>query len=181
MTQQFEASPWSPRDKLRRALWMLMGQPLMRCSFHNWYGYRAWLMRWFGATIGRDVRVRQTVRIDVPWQIELGDGVVVGDRVILYALGPITVGPRTMISQMAHLCAGTHDHTDPALPLLREPITIGADVWIAADAFVGPGVTIGDGSVLGARSSAFRDIPPGVVAVGLPAKPIGPREIGVRE
>lgn len=169
-------SAWSTREKLGRLVWSVAYLCLFRLTFHNWYGIRAAILRAFGAKLGRNVRIRRTVRIEVPWNLDLADGVSIGDEVILYALGPIRIGPRSFVSQYAHLCAGTHDYTRGDYPLIRSPITIGADCWIAADAFVGPGVTIGDRSVLGARASLFKDLPPDVVAGGNPAKPIKARE-----
>ncbi len=172
---QPESSPWSFREKVGRALWMLVGRTLFRWSFHNWYGYRSLLLRSFGAKIGRGVALRPTVRIEVPWMIELEDEVTVGDFAILYSLGSIRIGARTIVSQYAHLCAGTHDYTDHTFRLIRSPITVGRDVWIGADAFVGPGVRVGDLSVLGARSSAYKDLEAGAVHVGNPARAIKKR------
>ncbi|RMD63039.1 MAG: hypothetical protein D6824_05930, partial [Planctomycetota bacterium] len=102
-------------------------------------------------------------------------GVTIGDYAILYSLGRIRIGDRAILSQYSHLCAGTHDHTNRRFPLIRDPITIGADVWIAADAFVGPNVTVGRLAVLGARSSAYSDLEPEMVYVGNPAKPLKKR------
>lgn len=170
-----EASPWTFGEKVRRAIWMLVGRPIFRASFHNWYPFRVWLLRLFGARIGRGVALRPSVNIEVPWMLDLDDDATVGDHAILYSLGKIRIGKRAIISQYAHLCAGTHDYTDHTFRLLRTPITIGDDVWIGADAFVGPGVTVGRLSVLGARSSAYRDLPPEQVCVGNPARPIKPR------
>ena len=79
------------------------------------------------------------------------------------------------MSQYAHLCAGTHDYTSTDYPLLKLPITVGSDCWIAADVFVGPNVVVGDRTVIGARSTVTSDIPADVVAVGAPAKAIKPR------
>jgi acetyltransferase-like isoleucine patch superfamily enzyme/glycosyltransferase involved in cell wall biosynthesis len=172
-----ESSPWSFREKVIRAVWMLCGRPLFRISFHNWYGLRAALLRLFGAKIGKEVRIRPTVHIEIPWTLDIRDGVTVGDYAILYSLGTITIGERTIISQYAHLCAGTHDHTDRRFPLIRDPIEIGPDAWIGADAFVGPNVRVGRLSVLGARSSAYRDIEPATVYVGNPARPLKKREL----
>jgi putative colanic acid biosynthesis acetyltransferase WcaF len=93
----------------------------------------------------------------------------------VYNLGRISIGRRCTVSQYAHLCAGTHDHTRWSMPLLRPPITIGDDVWIAAEAFVGPGVTLGDGAILGARSSAFSNLSPWTIYVGTPAQPLKAR------
>jgi putative colanic acid biosynthesis acetyltransferase WcaF len=170
-----EVSQWTSRQKAVRVGWAVVESTLFRMSFHNWYPWRAWLLRRFGATVGRKVRIRRTVRIEIPWNLSLGDEVIVGDAVILYALGPITVGPRTLISQYAHLCAGSHDYTIPQYPLLRPPIAIGADAWVAADAFVGPGVTIGNRAIVGARSSVFKDVPSNTIVGGNPARVIRER------
>ena len=171
-------SAWTTRQKLGRLAWAAVQMTAFRLSFHNWYGLRAGLLRAFGARVGRGVRVRRTVRVEIPWNLTLADDVIVGDGVILYALGPITLGPRTMVSQHAHLCAGSHDYRQAEYPLLRPPIVVGADCWIAADAFVGPGVTVGDRAVVGARSAVFKDVPAGMVVGGNPAKVLKPREFG---
>lgn len=168
-------SPWTRGEQVRRLLWAVVQATLFRLSFHTWYGFRAALLRAFGAKLGRNVRVRRTVRVEIPWNLDLGDDATIGDDVILYALGPITVGTRSFVSQHAHVCAGTHDYTRRDYPLLRHPIRIGADCWVAADAFVGPGVTIGDRTVVGARACVFRDLPPDVIAVGNPARGVKPR------
>lgn len=172
-----ESTPWTFKQKVFRAIWMLVGKPIFRLSFHNWYGFRAILLKVFGAKVGRDVRLRPSVNIEVPWNLILHDGVTVGDYAILYSLGTIEIGERTIVSQYAHLCAGTHDYTDRRFPLIRDPIIIGADAWIGADAFVGPNVKIGRLSVLGARSSAYKDLLPGMVYVGSPARALKKREL----
>lgn len=172
-----EPSPYSFREKLGRVIWMVVGKPLFRASFHNWYGFRRRLLKLFGAKLGKGVAIRPSVHVEIPWMLEIDDGAIVGDEAILYCLGRIRIGKRAIISQYAHLCAGTHDYTDPTFRLIRSPITIGDDVWIGADAFVGPGVTIGPLSVLGARSSAYKDLPMQQICVGNPAKPLRRREL----
>lgn len=172
-----EPSPWSFREKLVRTIWMLLGRPIFRLSFHNLYGFRAALLRLFGAKVGKGTRIRPSVHVEIPWNLDIRDGVTVGDHAILYGLGTITIGERTIVSQYAHLCAGTHDHTDRRFPLIRDPIEIGPDAWIGADAFVGPNVRVGRLSVLGARSSAYKDLEPATVYVGNPAQPLKRREL----
>ena len=169
------SSPWTFRQNVGRALWMIGRPILFRASFHNWYRWRRFILRMFGASVGAHVRVRPSVKIEVPWNVTLGDGVVVGDDAIIYSLGRVTLGRNVVVSQYAHLCAGTHNFDDPTFPLLKPPITIGDNCWIAADVFVGPGVTIGAGTVVGARSSVFKDLPANVVAVGSPARAIKAR------
>jgi putative colanic acid biosynthesis acetyltransferase WcaF len=117
------------------------------------------------------------VKTEIPWNLTIGSQAIIGDDVILYCLGPVTIGQRVTISQLGHLCAGTHDFTRPDFPLLRASIEIGDDVWLAADVFVGPGVKIGTGVVVGARSSVFQDLPPWQICVGTPAKPVKERKM----
>lgn len=160
-------SAYGAGEMFARVLWSC-ATPLFRFSPRIMWGWRRWLLRAFGAAIGGDVRIHPTVRVTIPWHLDIADEVGIGDSVILYALGPITIGPRACISQHAHLCAGTHRLDDAARPLVRAPIVIAADAWVCADAFVGPGVTIGRGAVLGARAVAMKDLPPAMVGVGNP-------------
>ena len=175
MQMRPQPSTWTFQEKLGRAIWMLLGRPIFRISFHNWHRVRRALLRLFGARIGKGVSIRPTVKIEIPWLLEIDDGATIGDYAILYNLGKIKIGKRSVISQYAHLCAGTHDYTMHSFPLIRAPITIGDDVWIGADAFIGPGVHVGSLSVLGARSSAYKDLPQKQVFVGNPARPIKER------
>lgn len=165
------AKKWSHRVQIARVLWGATA-PLFRLSPRPFWGWRRMLLRSFGAKIGREVHVYPTVNIAMPWNVEIGDQCAVGDRAILYALGPITIGPRATVSQGAHLCAGTHDLSQPHRPLIKPPIRIGAGAWVCADAFVGPGVTVGAGAVVGARAVVMKDVEDGWIVVGNPARPI---------
>ncbi len=165
-----QVSPWTTREKIGRALWILARVPLFRLSWHNAYGWRRLVLRCFGARVGRRVVIRPTARIEIPWNLEIGDQSSIGDYARIYNLGMIRIGRRCTISQYAHLCAGTHDFTRWDTPLLRPPITIGDDVWIAAEAFVGPGVRIGDRAILGACAVAVRDLDPWTIYAGNPAR-----------
>jgi putative colanic acid biosynthesis acetyltransferase WcaF len=101
--------------------------------------------------------------------LEIGEDSAIGEDALVYNLGRVTIGARSTISQRAHLCAGTHDYRDPTMPLLKPPVTVGNDVWICADAFVGPGRQIGDGAVVGARAVVVKDVEPWTVVGGNPA------------
>lgn len=165
------ARKWTRREQVGRLLWGL-ARPLFILSPRPFWGWRRMLLRAFGARVADNVHVYPTVRVTMPWNLDLGEACAVGDRVILYALGPIRIGPRATVSQGAHLCAGTHDIAQPDRPLLKPPIVIGADAWVAADAFVGPGVTIADGAVVGARAVVVKDVEPGHIVAGNPARTI---------
>ena len=173
-------SPYSFGEKLKRLLWGVVQATLFRASFHNWYGFRRMLLRAFGAQLAATANIRRTVIIECPWNLSIGAESSVGDRAILYCLGPVQIGSRTTVSQGAHLCAGTHDHRRASMPLVRATISIGDDVWIAADAFVGPGVTVGTGAILGARGVAMRDLAAWKIYAGNPAVPVRERAFDTR-
>lgn len=132
-------------------------------------------MRTFGAQIGEQAHIAPSVLIAIPWNISIGEQAAVGERAVLYSLGPIRIGKRSTISQGAHICAGTHDYSDAAMPLLKQPITIGDDVWVCADAFIGPKVLVGNRAVVGARAVVVHDIEDGAVVGGNPARLIKQR------
>jgi putative colanic acid biosynthesis acetyltransferase WcaF len=107
--------------------------------------------------------------------VSLGDHCWIGDHVTLYSLSEITVGTDAVISQKSYICTGTHDIHSPSFEILAKPVVIEPKVWIATDVFVAPGVTIGEGAVVGARSSVFKDLPRNTVCKGTPAIPLGKR------
>lgn len=131
----------------------------------------------FGARIGRKVQIYPTVRIFAPWQLVVGDGSTIGDRAIIYNVGKIIIGDLVTISQNAHLCSGSHDYADSGMKLMRLPITVGDNVWVCADSFIGPGVTVGEDAVIGARSAVFREVAAGTVVGGNPARFLKFREL----
>ena len=138
------------------------------------------MLRLFGAQVASGVRLHPSVRIAIPWNLHIGAHAGVGDRAILYNLGRISIGASVTISQGAHLCAGSHDHRDPAMPLTKPPIRIGDGAWICADAFIGPGVSIGEFAIVAARGVAVRDVPPLTIVAGNPAREVGVREMRSR-
>jgi putative colanic acid biosynthesis acetyltransferase WcaF len=142
--------------------------------FHQW---RSFLLRCFGAKIGKSVHVYPGAKIWAPWNLELADGAGVANGAILYTQGRITIGKNAVISQGAHLCAGTHDYNLPDFPLYTMPIVIGDYAWVAADVFIHPGITIGNGCVVGARSVVTKDMPDWMVCAGHPCKPIKARTL----
>ena len=152
-----------------------MVTPFFRFSPRIFFGWRRFLLRMFGARLGKHVNIYNSARIYFPWNLEVGDWSAIGEYACIYNLGPIKIGSQVTISQRAHLCAGTHDYTDPSMPLLRPPITINDQAWICADAFVGPGVTVGEGALVGARAVAVKDVDPWQIVAGNPAKPIKKR------
>lgn len=155
-------------------LWWCV-QALMKPLPQVFYGLRRAVLRLFGAKIGRGVLIRPGVEITYPWKVSIGEHSWIGDDVTLYSLGAIAIGPHTVVSQKSYLCAADHDPYDAGFTIRERPIRIGAQVWLASDVWVGPGVSIADGSVVGARSSVFNDLPAGMICVGSPCRPVKPR------
>ena len=156
-------------------LWWLVQGTIFSWSPQFFYGWRRFLLRLFGAKIGKQVLIRPTARITYPWKVEIGDYAWIGDNVTLYSLGEISIGSHSVISQRCYLSTGSHDYTQPTFDIFAKPIRVGGQVWLAYDVFIAPGVEVGEGTVIGARSSVLDDLPGGMICYGNPAKPVKPR------
>ncbi len=152
-------------------LWWLVQALLFPLTPHSAHGLRVWLLRRFGARIGRGVSIRPTARFTYPWKVKIGDYSWVGDDVVFYSLDQIMLGEHCVISQKSYLCTGSHDPQDPAFGLQTAPIVIGNGAWLATDCFVALGVQIGANAVIGARSTVLKDIPNQQVCWGSPCQP----------
>lgn len=160
-----------------RVLWGI-AWPLFRLTPRPFFWpWRVFLLRMFGAKIGRKVRINPSARVFLPWNLTIGDYATIGSGANLYSVGPIRIGARATVSQYTHICAGGHDPSSTTLDLTRPPISIGEDAWVAADAFVGPGVTIGRGAIVSARAAVFANVDDMVIVSGNPARPQGFRDI----
>ncbi|MET4605083.1 putative colanic acid biosynthesis acetyltransferase WcaF [Bradyrhizobium sp. JR4.1] len=173
----YKPSPYSRKNQIGRVLWGVTYALLFRPSPRPLHSWRRMLLRLFGAQLGRNAKVFSSAKIWAPWNLELGDYSTIAPEVDCYSAGKISIGSNTTVSQYSYLCAASHDHNKAKMPLYTAPITIGSQVWICADVFVGPGVSIGEGTVVGARSSVFRDLPPWSICVGSPATVRGPRVV----
>lgn len=170
------ARKYSRRENLERVLWTL-ARPLFRWSPRPLHGWRRALLRGFGARIGPGVQLHPSVRIFLPSQLDIGAEVGIGEDVRLYNLGPLRIGAQATVSQGAHLCGGSHNHRQRALPLIRATVEIGPAAWICADAFIGPGVRVGEGAVVAARAVCMRDVAAWRIVGGNPAREIGERRL----
>lgn len=159
----------------REMLWRVLGRPVLRLSFHNWYGFRRRWLALFGAQAHPTARIRPSARISRPWNLTIGAESAIGDHAILDCSAPIALGERCTVSQHAHLCTRCPEGAEPGQAGLPAPIRLEDDAWVATDAFIGPGVTIGARTVVGARSTVRRSLPPGLICVGDEARPIAPR------
>lgn len=168
-------TPYAHSTVLGRWLWLLVQSTLFRCSPRPCHFFRAWLLRCFGADVIGPVVIFPTARIVYPHQLALAPHSMIGPHVNLYNLAPIRLEFGANLSQHCHLCAGTHDYARWDMPLVAKPIIIGRNAWLGADVFVGPGVTVGELCVVGARSVVVKDLPPRKICVGNPCRPIKDR------
>jgi len=164
------ASPWSMNERILRILWEVCW-----CLLCAWTPKPAnpWRLFWLGvfdAKIHGTPFVHQRARIAIPWNLTLHDRACLGDRANAYSLGEIEIGERAVIAQEAYLSTGSHDFSEPALPLVVAKITIGEDAFVGARAFVLPGVTIGTRAIVGACSVVTHDVPANVIAAGNPCR-----------
>lgn len=167
---------FSLKNKISRLLWnfirLILFRPFGSRLFRKW---RVLVLKCFGAKIEWSSHVYASVKIWAPWNLEIGANSSLGPNVDCYNQGNISIGSNTIISQKTYLCASTHEYTKKDFPLILKPITIGNGVWVAADAFVGPGVSIGNNAVIAARSVIIKDVEKNTIVGGNPANLIKSR------
>ena len=130
-----------------------------------------------GAVIGKDCLILPRVDILIPWHLKLGDCVVLSHDVRILNFTDVTIHSMTVISQYVYLCTGTHDYTHPHFPLTFASIEVGQESWLASGVFIAPGVSIGNGCVIGANSVVTQDTPEWMVCAGNPCRPLKGREV----
>ena len=168
---------FSVRNRLLRAIWRITWALLASWTPPPMHWWRRFLLRLFGAEVASTAVIYASARIWLPSNLKLGEHACVGPQVTVYNMAKVTFEDHAIASQCVHLCAGTHDIEDEDFQLTSRPIILGSRAWVAADAFVGPGVRIGEGAVLGARGCAFRDLEPWTVYTGNPAQVLRKRNV----
>lgn len=163
------ALKYTKRELFLRILWGA-GKVLFRVTPRPCFAIRRNLLRLFGAKIGDRVNIYPSAMIYYPWNLKVGDDSAIGEWALVYNLGSVEIGERVTISQRVHLCAGTHDYTDPSMPLIKPSIVVSDEAWVCADAFVGPGVHVGHRSIIAAASVLVKNCAPSSIVGGNPAK-----------
>ena len=158
------------RNRARRAVWTIVAALVYRPSPRPFHAWRRLLLRAFGATVGAGAHPYPRVRIWAPWNLVMGRGSALADDVDCYCVAQVRLGDHATVSQYSYLCTASHDIDDPARPLVAAPIVIGNGAWVGADCFVGPGVGIGDGAVVGARSTVIADVGAYQLVAGSPPR-----------
>lgn len=163
------------RSKYIVQLWWIINSTLFRWSPQVSYGWRRFLLRLFGAKIGTRVLIRASVKVTYPWKVSIGDYSWIGDDCVLYSLGEINIGKNVAVAHKVYFNTGGHNYTKPSFDIFSKPVVIEDQCWITNDVYIAPGVIIGRGTVVGARSSVLKSLPSGKICVGSPAKPIKER------
>lgn len=170
-----KSSSHSYQNQVGRILWRIVWLFLYRPSPRILHAWRRFLLRLFGATIGAGAHPYPTAHIWAPWNLEMGKHSCLGDRVDCYSVDTIRLGVNATVSQYTFLCTASHDYSRLDMPLITAPITIEANAWVAADVFIGPGVTVGIGAIVGARSTILKDVRPMMVVAGNPPRTLRER------
>jgi len=157
-------------SRIKEALWILTKCLFFLPPLPLFSSVRASLLRLFGARVGKGLVIRSQVNISFPWRLEIGDHVWIGEESLLLTLAPIRIGSNVCISQRAFLCTGSHSFYQETFDLQTKPIVVHDGSWIAAQAFIGPGVEIGPGSVVAAGSVVMENVPPNCLVRGNPAQ-----------
>ena len=160
---------FSKGDRLRRLTWNICHALLYRTSPRPMHAWRSMLLRLFGAKLGPNCHFYPHSKVWAPWNLICAESVGVGDGAEIYNPAPMTLGSHFILSQEGYLCGATHDYDDPAFPLMAYAMDFGAYAWVCARASVGPGVSMGEGAVLGLGAVATRSLEAWTVYAGVPA------------
>lgn len=171
-------SPYTTSNRLKRMLWsicwIVFARPFPKSLANNW---KIFILRCFGAKIAKNAYVYSSANIFMPWNLIMEENSCLASGVDCYNAAPIIIKRNATVSQRAYLCTASHNISSSKHEQTEKPIIIGSRAWVAAEAFVGPGVTIGEGAVVGARAAVFKDVAPWTVVGGNPAKYIKDRII----
>jgi len=166
----FTGASFTIENRIKRLVWNFFWTIFFRNIPVPFHEFRSMCLRLFGAKIGRGVHVYPKVKIWAPWNLAIDDESGVANGVTIYNQDLVTLGKRVVISQGAYICSGSHDYEKTGMPLITRPIVLGDYCWITTEVFIHPGVTVGDGCVVGARSVVTRDLPAWKVAAGSPSR-----------
>ncbi len=159
-------------SKAFEGCWILVRAGVFMHSIPVPSRWKAWILRLFGAKIGTGVVIRSRVNITMPWRLELGDNVWIGDEVMILSLDRVTIASNCCLSQRSFLCTGSHDFSSEMFSLITKPIVLEESCWVGAQSFIGPGVTMKTGSRTLAGAVVIRNVEQGTSVAGVPAKPI---------
>lgn len=164
------------KNKFIVQIWAIVHTFIFSFSPQGLYGFRNFLLRLFGAKIGKNVLIRPSVKITYPWKLSVGDNTWIGEDCYIYNLAPITIGSNVSIAHRNFFNTGGHEYNKTTFDIFAKPIVIEDECWITSEVYISPGVTVGRGAVVGVRSMVLHSLPSGMICYGNPAKPIRERE-----
>ena len=174
LTSDYQPKPYinrlPPTNRLCRLVWNLVWVTLARTSPTFAFGWRRFLLQLFGARLAKSARVYPRARVWAPWNLTMADYSCLADDVECYSVDQIIIESFVTVSQGSRLCTASHDFTDTDFRLITSPVTIHSKAWVAAYAYIGPGVVVGEGAVVGATASVYKNVPPWTVVGGNPAR-----------
>ena len=175
---KYTVGNYSPGAPLwQQIAWYYLGSPLVASYWILSYDFKCWVLRCFGAQVGKGVAIKPGLKVKFPWRLAVGDFAWLGENCWIDNVATVTIGSHTCISQDVYLCTGNHDWSSPTFELKEIPIQIGEGCWIAARAIVAPGVIVGDGAVLCLGSVASRSLDAMTIYAGNPAQPLRERRM----
>ncbi len=157
--------------------WYFINALVFLSPFVPHYGLKRWLLRRFGATVGRGVVIKPRVNIKYPWNVSIGDNTWIGEGAWIDSLGKVEIGANVCISQDVYLCTGSHDWSLSSFDLIVKPITVEDGAWLGCRTQVMGGVTVASHSVLAAGSTLSQDTEPYMIYRGNPAQGVKLREV----
>ena len=164
--------PPSMKGRIARVLFAAIWLFTCRVTPAPLHGWRRSILKLFGAKIGPGAHVYPSVRIWAPWNLQMEARSCLAPGVECYNVDIVSLGVDSIVSQRAHLCTASHDFDDASFPLITAPIRLEERSWVCAEAFVGPGVTLNRGAIVGARAVVTKNVPAETIVVGNPARPI---------
>jgi putative colanic acid biosynthesis acetyltransferase WcaF len=166
----FTGPSFSISNRVKRIVWQIAWFLTARWTPPPLHRWRILIIRLFGGNVSWKAYVYPNVDIWAPWELKMAEYATLGRGVICYNIAPISLAERAVVSQGAFLCTGTHQYNHPDFPLMAKPIEIGIRAWICANSFIGPGVVVADGAILGAGGVTFRNLEAWSIYVGNPAQ-----------
>lgn len=162
---------------VRQALWYFINALVVRASWNPFMGIKIFLLKAFGAKIGKGLVIKNNVIVKFPWKLTIGDNVWLGENSWIDNLDKVIIGSNVCISQGAMLLTGNHDYTISTMPYRNAPIVIEDGAWIGAKATVCPGVFVHRNSILTVGSIATKDMEENGIYQGNPAVKVRERNI----
>jgi putative colanic acid biosynthesis acetyltransferase WcaF len=175
----YDNRSYSPgRGRLVRALWYVVSLVIFESDWFPLGGVKHWLLRLFGAKIGRGLVLKPQVWIKYPWRLVVGDHCWIGKGVWIDNLADVTLGSHVCISQQVYICAGSHDYRKPTFDLITRPVLVGNGAWLGARALILGGVSVGANAVVAAGGVVTKNVPAAAIVAGQPARLVRSRERG---